>query len=554
MRRGSKALCAAVALVAASGSLVALPVTGAAQPPPLPVPATAGALPTPQTDGIVFSVAIVGNTVVAGGRFTKARPAGVAPGGPGEVRRDNLLAFDLHTGELLPWAPVVSGSTFAGPDPGPFCEPADGGRWVCDAVFRIKPSPDGRKVYVGGDFDKIDGQWRSRVAAFDAVTGALDPAFRPQVAGRVRGLSVTADSVYLGGGFNAVGGVPRTRLAAVSASDGALLPWAPAADREVFAVLAAPELGRVVVGGAFDHVNGVYQHGLTAVDTAGGARVPWQWVTPSDSDTITDLVTDGTGTVYLGSYNWRGGNPRLEGRGAVEIATGRPLWMDGCYGDTQGVAVADGVLYSASHTHDCWAINAVPENGPIDYHRLLAETTAATGAAQRDINHVRRGDPIPELLPWLPNTNGGPSTSPWLNGPWTVDARSGYVVVGGEFTVVNGVPQQSLTRFAARGVPGVVNNGPQVPFPAPRLSRRLFGGYNITWNGTWDAQNREVRYEVMRAGTPEPLHVTTAPAWPWTISEMRFTDQRPPQGRVEYWVRAVDADGAVLSSPHSTIG
>ncbi|GAA2795942.1 hypothetical protein [Saccharopolyspora taberi] len=546
MTRAGKALSALLAVTATlSGS-----VTASAEP--LPQPVTAGALPTPQTDGIVFSVAIAGNVAIAGGRFSKARPAGVAPGGPGEVTRDNLLAFDVTTGDLLPWAPVVSGSTFSGPDPGPFCEPAGDGRWVCDAVFRIKTSPDGRKVYVGGDFDRIDGQWRSRVAAFDVATGALDPGFRPRVAGRVRGLSIMADTVYLGGGFNAVDGVPRTRLAAVSTGTGALLPWAPAADKEVFAVLTAQ--GRTVIGGAFDQVSGNYRHGLTAVDAVSGAPVPWEWVTPSDADTVTDLVTDGSGTVYLGSYNWRGGDPRLEGRGALDIATGRPKWMDGCYGDTQSVAVAGGVLYSASHTHDCAAINAVPENGRIDYQRLLAETTTATGTAQRSVNHVRSGDPVPELLPWLPNTNGGPSTSPWLNGPWAVDTDGRYVVVGGEFTVVNGVPQQSLTRFAARGVPGAVNNGPQVPFPAPSVNRRLFGGNVIRWQGTWDAQNRELGYEVMRSDTPQPIHTTTRSAWPWTLSELSFTDQNPPRGRVEYWIRAVDADGAVLSSPRTSIG
>ncbi|QIZ37432.1 hypothetical protein FDZ84_26115 [Saccharopolyspora sp. ASAGF58] len=552
MNRARKLSCvAAVAVAALSAAVVPGPAAIAAE---LPQPVTAGALPTPQTDGVVFAVAIVGNTAVAGGKFSKARPAGVAAGGPGEVTRNNLLAFDVTTGELLPWAPVVSGSVFSGADPGPFCKTAGTGRWICDTVFRIEVSPDGKKVYVGGDFDKVDGQWRSRVAAFDAATGALDPYFKPRVAGRVRGLSITDDTVYLGGGFNAVDGVPRTRLAAVSTGSGALLPWAPTADREVFAVLAAPAQGRTVIGGAFDNVNGTYRHGLTAVDAASGALVPWKWVTPSSDDTITDLATDGTGTVYVGSYNWLGGNPRLEGRGAIDIATGTPRWMDGCYGDTQSVAVAGGVLYSASHTHNCAAINAVPENGTIDYHRLLAETTTATKTAQRNVNNVRSGDPIPELLPWLPNTNGGPAGSPWLNGPWAVDSDGRYVVVGGEFTTVNGSAQQSLTRFAARGVPGAVNNGPQVPFPAPELNRRLLGGISISWTGTWDAQNREIRYEVMRTGTANPIYTTTSSAWPWSVTTMSFTDNQAPQGRAEYWIRAVDADGAVLSTPRSSVG
>ncbi|WP_245695703.1 hypothetical protein [Actinopolyspora saharensis] len=46
----------------------------------------------------MLSVEIVGNTVYAGGHFDRARPAGVPAGGAGEVPRDNLMAFDLRTG------------------------------------------------------------------------------------------------------------------------------------------------------------------------------------------------------------------------------------------------------------------------------------------------------------------------------------------------------------------------------------------------------------------------------------------------------------------------
>ena len=41
---------------------------------------TADALPTAQIDGVVWSQAIVGNTVYAGGSFKTARPAGAAAG------------------------------------------------------------------------------------------------------------------------------------------------------------------------------------------------------------------------------------------------------------------------------------------------------------------------------------------------------------------------------------------------------------------------------------------------------------------------------------------
>lgn len=291
-----------------------------------------------------------------------------------------------------------------------------------------------------------------------------------------------------------------------------------------------------------------------AVDATTGENVSWQWSAPCPSgDVVTDIVTDGTGVAYFGAYNWDCGNPRLEGRGAVEIATGETVWMDGCYGDTQAVAVADGVLYSASHNHACPAMGVFPEGGPIDYNRLIAESTEAVRTAQTSSNHVDEGDPLPALLPWLPNTNGGPPDSAFHNGPWAIDANSDYVVVGGEFTTVNGQPQQSLAVFAARSVPGAVNNGPQIPFRAPDVSRNWWtGNVTIEWTGTWDAQNRAITYEVIRVGASEPIHSVTRKSWPWSRPTMSFTDTNAPSGEVEYWIRAVDADGESIGSPRGS--
>lgn len=520
-----------------------------------PQPVTAGALPTPQVDGVVFSVAIVGNTGYAGGKFSKARPAGVAPGGVGEVTRNNLLAFDLTTGKLLPWAPNVAGMAYtASTDPGPYCKNVGTGRWLCDTVFRIKASPNGQKIYVGGDFDKINGQRRAKVAAFNTGTGALDSTFAPRVNNRVRALSVTSDRVFIGGAFTNVNGAARTRLAALS-NTGALRPWAPTADKQVFSLLAAPATGRVVIGGNFDKINGVRRHGMMSVDYTSGANAKWAWRPPLGHEVITDIATDNAGTVYFGAYDFRGGSSiRFEGRGALAIANGATKWFDGCYGDTQAVAVANGVVYAGSHTHACRAINAIPEDGPIDYQRLTAESTAVAGKATVTSNHVRAGDPVPALLPWLPNTNGGPANSYWKNGPWALAANSQYVVVGGEFSTVEGKAQQGLTRFAARGVAGAVNNGPQRPFKAPTVTRAANGNVSVKWRATWDRQNWPVRYELMRVGTSTPVYSTTVESRYWNLPSMRYVDTAAPSGAVRYRVRAVDNDGATISSPAGSAG
>jgi hypothetical protein len=553
MKLNRRRLTALTVLGAGIALVVSLLPASAQQAPLAPEhPVTAGHLPTPQTDGIVFSVEIVGDVAYAGGRFSKARPAGVAPGGAGEVARHNLLAFNIRTGELLPWAPKVTGSEFtSGTDPGGYCKNTGTDRYICDSVFRIKATPGGTKLYVGGDFDRIDGFWRSRIAKFDTATGALDATFKPSFSSRVRALSITSDTVYVGGSFSSVGGVSRTRLAALTGA-GVLKEWAPSASGTVFSLLASPDHNRVVVGGAFEQLNGATKRRMGAVSANAGASVPWS-ATVNGSPVVTDIATDGSGTVFLSAYDAVGGVglARFEGRMAADIATGDPKWWDGCLGDTQAIAVQGGVVYGASHNHDCWASDAIPEKGAdFRYFRLTAETTNATREAPRSYGLNDAGDPIPTILPWFPNTNGGPADSDWHNGPWAVDANSEYVVYGGEFTTVNGKAQQSLTRFAARGVSGAVNRGPQTPFAKPTLSKNWQGKVVVKWRTTWDAQNDSITYSVMKAGVTTPLQQVTLSTRPWQRPERSLTTT---YSSGTFRVVARDADGAALSTPWSSI-
>jgi hypothetical protein len=110
MSRLRRQVRAAVAVMTGLGLPVALPAASASAADPLPTAVTAGGMPTPQVDGVVFSVAIVGNTVYAGGRLSKARPAGPRQVVPARFNRHNLLAFDLTSRALLPWAPDGGGA------------------------------------------------------------------------------------------------------------------------------------------------------------------------------------------------------------------------------------------------------------------------------------------------------------------------------------------------------------------------------------------------------------------------------------------------------------
>ena len=73
---------------------------------------TADGLPTVQINGVVWTQVAVGDRVFAAGEFSRARPAGAAPG-TREQRRWNLISYNLHTGVLNAFAPQFNGPVLA---------------------------------------------------------------------------------------------------------------------------------------------------------------------------------------------------------------------------------------------------------------------------------------------------------------------------------------------------------------------------------------------------------------------------------------------------------
>ena len=85
-------------------------------------------------------------------------------------------------------------------------------------------------MIVGGRFDRVENSARTvqynrkNVFAFDATTGAVSPAFDPNVDGQVWSVLGNGDDVYIAGEFSNVNGVARPRVAKLSLSTGQLDP------------------------------------------------------------------------------------------------------------------------------------------------------------------------------------------------------------------------------------------------------------------------------------------------------------------------------------------
>ncbi|MEI8407828.1 MULTISPECIES: WD40 repeat domain-containing protein [unclassified Kribbella] len=406
-----------------------------------------------QTNDSVNALAVAGNTVFAGGLFTRIRPPGNRAG-QGDAARTYLAAFNRTTGAPTRFAPKLNG-----------------------AVWSIATSPDGKWVVIGGDFTTVNGLSRKRIALFSVATGNLVAGWDPAVNYRVAALAISGNSVYVGGSFGLVDRVVRNRLAAVTLNTGVLLPWDPDADDDVHAIDLSDDGKRVFVGGGFETLQGEPHHALGMVNTTTGAAysMPAAAAIPEktlecdsrvkDIDTLGNKVFVGNAGAGLGCY---------DGVLAADATTGKLLWQSKCLGATEAVKAMGNWVYKGSHAHDCSKDGGFPEKTGM--HHLLVYS-ALNG----------------KLGPWYPNTDAGGET---LVGPLAFASGGNDLWAGGDFTRVNGVPQQGLTRFTNAA------GGAQPAAPAaPKVSSTRVHRATVTFPTVVDADNIRLTYTLYRGKT-----------------------------------------------------
>lgn len=531
-------LAALITSAALASALVGLFATGpsnADTAPPAGVPATVTAdlLPTWQVSGVVWSQVTVGNVVYVTGQFNAARPPGVAAGGSGQISESNLLAYNITTGNVI--------TSFS--------------HTLNAQGLVVTASPDGSRVYVGGDFTTVDGSSRSHIAAFDTATGALDPSFHPSISGQVRTIVATESTVYVGGTFSSASGASRGKLAAFSASSGALLSWAPQADNTVWAMVLTPDESKVVIGGQFQTLSGSTVNGLAAVDPSSGNVLPWaanQTIRDYNNGAVDTLAADGS-QIYGGGYAF-GDGATFEGEFALDPDTGEVNWLNDCQGDTYGVYPVGQVLYTVSHAHNCSMIGDFPQTNQdwsINMRHALAFTTFPTGTNKGPDEYGWNYSDVPDatLLHWFPELKIGTYTGQG-QAAWSVTGNSDYVALGGEFPTINGTSQQGLARFAVRPIAphkvGPVRNSGV----APTATSFAGGTVRVSWQADHDMDNANLTYNVYRSGTSAPIYTTTRESNYWTEPQIGYLDKGLTAGSTyTYQVKVSDPDGNVAWLP-----
>lgn len=359
-------------------------VTGALGAAVLVVPARAAFVPVPDkpdagyaTNGIVREVILEGHTAYLGGDFT------TVTGSNGTFNRTYAAAYDLATGEVTPFNPVLNARVRA---------------------IAVR----GDSVFLGGDFTQVAGKSRGRLVEVNAATGVPNPAWSISLNGAVRALSVAGDRLTVGGSYGTVAGLAQPRLSAISLTTRTVdTSFRPTVDLAVQALEPDAADGSTFVGGDFTTANGVAVPHLTRLDAAGA--IVGAPLANTSGYKVLDLDSNADGSRLFVACGGSGNQAAT-----FDTATGARLWRQRADGDVQAISYEDGNVYFGFH-----------EGMNLDTTAHLRVADAVTGNLE------------PAFLPVMDS----------FFGVWALDTSPVGVVSGGEYTTVTGVPAKYFAFF-----------------------------------------------------------------------------------------------------------
>ena len=534
---------------AGAGGQAADPTGQSSQEPPY----TAAPLPTAQIDGVAWGQLVVGDVVYVVGSFSNARPAG-ALAGQQEVPRSIILAYDINTGELIEdFAPTLNGA----------------GR-------SLALSEDGKTLYVAGEFDRVNDQWHSRLAAFDISQGhgTLISSFQPVFSTTVKDIAVAGDTLYVGGYFTKVNNQQRTRLAALKASTGELLGWTASAEgpnAQVYAIEVSPDHSKVVIGGSFSSVNGSSKpgYGMALLSASTGEVLPMPVNdtvrTAGEKAAIFDIAVDDAGfyaTVY--SAVGRLDEANLEGSFKADW-NGNLVWLEPCHGDTYGIAPTKEIVYTVGHAHSCETIYGFPNMPEVrkdGSHPLYVRAMAFTNSPDITIRHQgvvdgyqdwsTLGLKSPTIIGWYPDLEAGKVTK-MSQAAYKVDVSDKYVLMVGEFIEADGKVQQGIVRYPRRaGQPTLPPEGKAETLGA-KAEVTTSGSVKVSFTATWDRDDPTLTYSLYRDNETTPVATEKISDTRWALTSHTLEDTGCPAGEHTYRLVVSDPSGNTITAQTSSI-
>ncbi len=290
-------------------------------------------------------------------------------------------------------------------------------------VFSVALQPDG-KILIGGDFTTVNGVSRPHLARLNA-DGTLDPAFAASAVpnGKVEALTLQADGkVIIGGTFTAINNTRRTFIIRLNMDSSLDTTFVVSSNvpSNLNAMIVQPD-GKIVIGGDFGVVDdaGRSYAGIARLN-ADGSLDP-SFALPSGLDYSTPFTLQPDGKILIGGW----------------------FTINGLYRPTIMRLNADGSLDPSF---------APPDNfSDIISAALQPDGKILIGGAFSEDHGISRRF----IARFNPDGSPDPSFAP-PDGPDAlvrnvVPQPDGKILIGGDFTTVNGVSRPHLARLNADG-------------------------------------------------------------------------------------------------------
>ncbi|MEZ5379537.1 MAG: fibronectin type III domain-containing protein [Acidimicrobiales bacterium] len=453
-------------------------------------------------DNDVWAIEQIGDRVYVGGKFSRIAHE------TDRFDQPFIAAFDAATGIWISsWTPQ-----FDGP------------------VYALQRSADGSRLFVGGEFETVDGANVKGLVALDPATGRVDWNWRTRVSGGspavVRALDLEGDQLYVGGSFDYLG-VNGVRVATdgvgrVSASTGVIdTTWLPTMVGGTTWDLAPSKTSDAIyIVGSFTSVDGQAgtQH-VARLDDTGHVLGSWRYVLNHDYPEWAQVVeTTPQGLVFIG-----GSQHILNAYTETDMALQWSHTTNPAGGDYQAAEYdpATGRVYASCHCfNQHWSrndggVNTLFRGQPMNWTGTVTDIDwviaydGATGA---------------KVDTFVPDFSG-------QAGPWALHTSpNGCLWVGGGISATNGVSQRSLTKICDLAVLDSVR--PSTP-GSPTAANATSSTVDLTWNPSTDNVG-VTGYEVYDNLSGQVI--ATSPTNSVTVTGLAA-------GTYELYVKAQDADG-----------
>ncbi len=452
----------------------------------------------------VWAIEQIGNRIYVGGRFQEVTD------GTTSIPQPYLAAFDVNSGQYI--------STFT---------PALNG-----VVHALAASPDGTKLFVGGEFTSVNGQAIDALVALNATTGAVDSTWTGDINGApsVRSLTVLNNWLYVAGSFTSVvsstGNNAAWRALRFDVNTGGHdASWRPViTGGGVWGIAPSPDLDRVYVAGYLTAIDGTpVNHGFAALDGTTGALVPG--VQPIQANTANSTRQYLYDVVVANGYVWIAGSEHF-----VQVLNESDLSLHRFHladprGDYQDLEVVGDRVYAGCHCRTGAIMETAagvrwfpsPPAGETD--APILQTGPTTWIAAFD---AITGDWIETFRPDIQAARAG---------VWAIHGdTNGCLWFGGDLTFASGSSVDSFIRLCEAGDIDVER--PSVP-GAVQVDSIGVDSADLSWNPSTDNVGVD-GYIVYDSATNAQL--ATTPTNSITLGGLAA-------GTYSVYVKAIDAAG-----------